>query len=913
MKAVITFGRLNPITIGHAKLIEKVKAEAKRIGGKPFVYLSHSQDAKKNPLDYNTKVMLAKKSFGPSVIKSKSRNIIEILQELEKKRYTEITLVVGSDRVAEFQSLTSKYNGKEYKFDAINVVSAGERDPDAEGISGMSASKMRAVAQAGNYEAFKDGTPKTMSEKDKKAMYDKIRSVMGISEEKEIEIDDKDLEASDSELDRFIDSIDLDNLDEEDDDFDLDEDFQEFMEEEELSEKPLTIQQRLKRARVMRRLAPRIKRKREMLKRRMADPKRLMIRARKAAIRFLRKRVAGKQGQNYASLGPSQKIAIDRLIQKRLPMVGKIAKRLMPRIRKAEIERFKRARSAKKESVDLQFDNFFSEDKTFQNLKKKFELTDTIQEVQDPDIKDRPGSQPAGYHSGLKKSTKIARDRHFKKFADKDDRDPTNYKPAPGDARAETKPSKYTLKYKSMYGEDTDAAFEKFISEEYIEEKALEGLKKKAEKSGISYATLKKVYDRGMAAWKSGHRPGTTPQQWAYARVNSYITKGKTYHTTDSDLREADSWRSEGHYLKNGEEWSGDQHAYNGEVYTGKEHGPDSKRLYHYKELSANLRAKIDAKLEKQIKEQEAVKNVRDTIKREKEADKIKHDRMLDQARVADARKKGRETRPQIAKEETVNDIFEKMIVHDNCGTPDCCGQCDTATGNINESFTAGISDTMYAKDFEEHKVHGGFAYHPSVMEQGGAGEEGTKKLVKKYKEGTPGEMCEAIELMKTLDIDLIENIYRPLSEKYFEFFREARRMMHEGTVEFSSLDRQILQTDLGEFDFYEDMEVPLDCPMVMNEEEESTPELNKPHRGGPKKYYVYVRDPSTGNVKRVTWGDTTGLKVKINDPAARKSFAARHQCDTRNDKTTASYWACRLPRYAKSLGLQVDNPGSWW
>lgn len=286
---------------------------------------------------------------------------------------------------------------------------------------------------------------------------------------------------------------------------------------------------------------------------------------------------------------------------------------------------------------------------------------------------------------------------------------------------------------------------------------------------------------------------------------------------------------------------------------------------------------------------------------------------MLDQARVADARKKGRETRPQIAKEETVNDIFEKMIVHDNCGTPDCCGQCDTATGNINESFTAGISDTMYAKDFEEHKVHGGFAYHPSVMEQGGAGEEGTKKLVKKYKEGTPGEMCEAIELMKTLDIDLIENIYRPLSEKYFEFFREARRMMHEGTVEFSSLDRQILQTDLGEFDFYEDMEVPLDCPMVMNEEEESTPELNKPHRGGPKKYYVYVRDPSTGNVKRVTWGDTTGLKVKINDPAARKSFAARHQCDTRNDKTTASYWACRLPRYAKSLGLQVDNPGSWW
>lgn len=72
---------------------------------------------------------------------------------------------------------------------------------------------------------------------------------------------------------------------------------------------------------------------------------------------------------------------------------------------------------------------------------------------------------------------------------------------------------------------------------EYLEESAKEGLKNKAAKSGVSYGTLKKVYDRGMAAWKSGHRPGTTPQQWGMARVNSFITKGKTYHTADKDLR----------------------------------------------------------------------------------------------------------------------------------------------------------------------------------------------------------------------------------------------------------------------------------------------------------------------------------------------------------------------------------------
>jgi hypothetical protein len=146
------------------------------------------------------------------------------------------------------------------------------------------------------------------------------------------------------------------------------------------------------------------------------------------------------------------------------------------------------------------------------------------------------GTQPAKYHAGLKKSTKAKRDAHFKKYADKPDDQKTAYKPAPGDARAETKPSKHTQKYKAMYGEDMNAAFEAFITEEYIEEKALDGLKKKAEKSGISYGILKKVYDRGMAAWKSGHRPGTTPQQWAYARVNSFLTGGKTRTTADADL-----------------------------------------------------------------------------------------------------------------------------------------------------------------------------------------------------------------------------------------------------------------------------------------------------------------------------------------------------------------------------------------
>ena len=135
---------------------------------------------------------------------------------------------------------------------------------------------------------------------------------------------------------------------------------------------------------------------------------------------------------------------------------------------------------------------------------------------QDPTVDDKEGTQPAKYYKGLSKSEKEARANHFAKGGSES--------PAPGDDDAKTKESKHTKKFKQMYGE------------EYIEEKN-EGLKNKSSKSGISYGILKKVYDRGMAAWKGGHRPGTTPQQWAFARVNSFITKGKgTWGGADSDL-----------------------------------------------------------------------------------------------------------------------------------------------------------------------------------------------------------------------------------------------------------------------------------------------------------------------------------------------------------------------------------------
>jgi len=192
--AIFTFGRFNPPTLGHEKLIIAVANVARREGGEYFVYPSHSQDPKKNPLDQTTRVKYMKKMFPKhkeNIIISTGKTALEIASELHDKKYTNLVMVVGSDRVKEFQSMLDRYNGDEnkahgfYDFDTIKVVSAGERDPDAEGVSGMSASKMRQSAVEGDFKTFRSGIPSSLNDKDTKKMFNDIRKGMRLSVVKE--------------------------------------------------------------------------------------------------------------------------------------------------------------------------------------------------------------------------------------------------------------------------------------------------------------------------------------------------------------------------------------------------------------------------------------------------------------------------------------------------------------------------------------------------------------------------------------------------------------------------------------------------------------------------------------------------------------------------------------------------------
>ena len=155
------FGRMNPPTIGHARLLNTTaRASA---GGDYYIFLSHTQDSKKNPLDYNTKVDFVKSMYpqhADHVSYGSLRTIMEIMEFLYHNNYTDVTYVCGNDRLPAFKELLNKYNGVEggkiyYKFNSIDIVSSGPRDPDDDGVAGASASAARAAAEAGDKEEFK--------------------------------------------------------------------------------------------------------------------------------------------------------------------------------------------------------------------------------------------------------------------------------------------------------------------------------------------------------------------------------------------------------------------------------------------------------------------------------------------------------------------------------------------------------------------------------------------------------------------------------------------------------------------------------------------------------------------------------------------------------------------------------------
>jgi hypothetical protein len=179
--------------------------------------------------------------------------------------------------------------------------------------------------------------------------------------------------------------------------------------------------------------------------------------------------------------------------------------------------------------------------------------------------------------------------------------------------------------------------------------------------------------------------------------------------------------------------------------------------------------------------------------------------------------------------------------------------------------------------------------------------------------------LSEGIKYHLTNNISILENVYRPSSKKYFELFQEARELQNQGIISLTEEESDILKnTNLGKFGMYEGMKVPLDFPMSHEylmevKQGNKNVELNKPKRNpsGKKKYVVFVKTPK-GTIRKIQFGDVHGgLKARVANPEARRLFSKRHNCPSKNDKTKAGYWTCRMNRYP-ALNNGKTYPGFW-
>jgi dephospho-CoA kinase len=988
-KATFTFGRFNPPTeVGHGKLVSAVQSHAEKSGGSHYIFPSHSQDAKKNPLSHADKVHAMSRLFPNAnvVSQGKVRTAIDAMKHLEKKGHTHVTMVVGSDRVAEFHGLLSKYRKKEFPgIKKVNVVSAGNRDPDAEGAEGMSASKLRGLVSAGKKDEF------VSHYSDKKLgahIHDKVKAGLQMESTNPVGIfllggpgSGKDyvlknifsrFDLTEVQADQILNGVATE----------LYESKQNIVINGVNDPEKISVIQSMLEGYVFDFVHVTVSNKVSRLRNEQREQP---IDESKRIDKFLKAEKLAQQTEAYIfnnSINLNESSEFERVF-----FASQIEK-LLERI------------------VDLGLPMLEeAEPKTFMHLReKKFP----------PVAKDKESGLPKKYVRGLSASTAKARKAHWKKMGKLSDKDPRAYEPAPGDATAKTKPSKHTIAVRKMMDEQVEGELKKPHTVENIAKKhdvtvdeiskALErgikvemehtkdketaetialahlwekpdyykllakmeqaepmtaadhidaekkiqrerdrrdwrvlhhqnrhihqaamgeatedlppklrraprsgnitqvmdkrqetgrvdesdsSLSAKAAKSGISVGTLRKVYKRGVAAWNSGHRPGTTPQQWGHARVNSYINKGKTYHTADKDLREelenidelfemqlvgTDEYRKHAIAMTPGQ----------GEI----ENAYSTKATTETKKsVSEHCGCETDTNAEVGNGNGESVprrfRDLRTEAKKEKE---VSGDSTVNFEPVFDPQKK-KPKNTQITPPTNMDSVLQ--------GLP--------------------VTSRFNAYEETEQKL--------STLEN--------------LAELAP-TLEEAVSYHLENKISFTENVFRPGSEMFFDMISEAKRLYAEGKyTPADEWEKDMLETDIGEIAEYEGQQVVLDYPIEegleecwkgytqrgmkkkgdkmvpncvpMNEEGKSDPTdgkgIGKPFRQGGGGA-VYVR--SGDGVRKITFSNS-GMAKKYNDPARVRSFVARHHCLTNKDKTSRSYWACRWPRYFSNSGQ------TWW
>jgi len=803
-----TFGRFNPPTTGHEKLCDAVK---KANSSDYKIFASQKQDPKTDPLQYAKKVAYMKKSFPKhknSIVVSKSRNIFDILVELNN--YENLIMVVGSDRVAEFKRIINEYNGVKsrhgfYEYKTVQVLSAGERDPDAEGVEGMSASKMRASAVDSDFDSFKLGTP--LNDVQAKKLYFDVRKSMGIREE--LDLTDYETLRDLYLLDEIWNVGDLIKIKGKNDD---------------------------------------------------THPTWEIIR----------------RGTNYIT-------AID--------------------------ENYK---SHKVWLYDI----------------------DITEVKQDKEVKDKEGTQPAKYYAGdMAKSTKDKRDAHFKK---------KKSGPAPGDSTIKTKPSVHTKKFKDMFGEEPRIPRKKgqpagsdSHSDLYTDENpegTIQGLGfKDVETAKSSVAKIEKS-DRthahkiqaAVAMEQRAKEMGKKAEAGVY---RAYINKMKE-KTKKMNESLWDNIRKKKQRIKQG---SGEKMRSKGEkgaptssqIKKAQEEAPDtSDAMKRYKSGKAGFTDIAHLKAKGLIKRADGTKRKSEMTEELEFYPKDLKDFVqippppTDNVKEMETVRKIMSTRTDEDVESVANndrnafysikEYIKKIKVefHEN-ELDDIVKQAVPTIKHFKNKFNRsrpfeldGNLDVLGSTTNKTPSYPSGHSTQAMIV---------ALYVSRKFPEHRDG----LIEAAKEVGLGRVKAGFHFLSDHVAGQMLGTKMFEHMNKKDYGQSLREYYLMGTPEYDDYlkritpgESVKEKINEWGEIDEDSEyqgKKVKLNNPVRGGSKKFYVYVKNDK-GNVIKVSFGDTTGLSIKRDDPERRKAFRARHNCDQKKDKTTAGYWSCKFWEKGKSV-----------
>ena len=871
--AVFTFGRFNPPTIGHQKLLDKVASVAKSNPGAPYyIFASHSENPKKDPLPYVKKVAYMKKMFSKhsrNITTTRDRTVFELAVTLHNKGHRAIVMVVGSDRVTEFDTLLNKYNGVEgrhgyYGFDNIEVVSAGERDPDAEGVTGMSASKMRAAASANDYDTFKLGLPKNFN--NGMSLFKDVRKFMGIRE---------------SFIEHQV------NMTEED-------------------------------------------------------------------------------------------VIRDMYIENKIFCIGDIVEDDYSGVSGAVVRR------------GTNYLVFAEGDGT---THKRW-LYEVRRVKQDKDVKDMKGTQPAKYFAKdadgdkMSTATKKARARHFAKGDSRE--------PAPGDAGADTKPSKYTKKYKKMFGEEEikypkvkeNKDGEKYLSadyknfeskkpsdsvtkeemqklkkfgerrtkeveesvkkhdadpsyamKEYMDSKNLKYSQEEIDKINTAGSTISRHYKnlhQRARPWQMSkemnmdinvmRRPSDSMNTPAYPSGHSLQSRlvaeyyAEKYPDHKEELIKAADECGVGRVMAGWHYPSDHKHG----VKLAKEALPildissdvkesslkeDNKRIPRKKGQPANSDKHSDLYTDENPKgtihglKFATVQDAKDSVKKIENSGK-KHAHKIQAAIAMEqrAREMGKKAEADVYRAyiEKMKKITKQRNEElDMVKTFQQFQLDEKIEGLVNKSKQTGVPYSILKKSYDRGMAAWKGGHRPGASQQqwafarvnsmltGGKADPDLQKQIraggyKKKKKSKSEDFEEDAPCwdthkqvgMKKKNGKMVPNCV-PKEEKILSFKEHVSNSLY---------DHAIMESE------YQGRKVKLNDPFRLPS-------------GSKKKFGVYVKNDK-GNVVKVTFGDPN-MGINRDDPEARKSFRARHQCDTNpGPKWKARYWSC----YQWRAGSKVDN-----